>query len=234
MKYISTLTAKAVCCAAIAIGLSLPGRVQAATSAFVYQFTDVFQGSAPEGTPPWISTAFSDISPGVVQMTITAEGMTTAESLSSLLLNLNPTDNPKNLSFSYVSSTGSFTHPTVTTGENQFKADGDGKYDIDLSFSDKTSKIFSTGDSITIDITSSTPGLDALDFDALSKPSAGGAGPFLAAAEFQCTTTPSITEWVAPVALTPVPEPGTIGIFAAGATLLAAAKWRKSRSARAS
>ncbi len=156
--------------------------------------------------------------------------MTSAESLSSLLLNLNPADSPGDLSFAYVSGTGSFAHPTITTGENKFKANGDGKYDIDLAFSAKANKIFTTGDSLTIDITGT--GLVAADFDYLSKPSAGGAGPFLAAAEFECTTTPSITEWLAPVGLTPVPEPGTISFFAAGGALWAAALWRKSRRNR--
>ena len=159
--------------------------------------------------------------------------MTTAESLHSLLLNLDPADSPGNLAFTYVSGTGSFAHPTIATGENKFKADGDGKYDVELSFSQKASKIFTAGDSITLDITSSSPGLNALDFDYLSKPSAGGAGPFLAAEEFQCTTTPSITEWLAPVGLTPVPEPGTISLFATGGALCAAALWRKSRRGRA-
>jgi hypothetical protein len=231
MKCCSTRLGKAACCAALVVSLFAPGRVGA--SAFVYQFTDVFEGSSPEGTSPWLTTSFSDVSPGVVQLTISAAGMTTAEDVGSLLLNFNPAENPGKLSFAYVSSIGSFAHPTISTGENKFKANGDGKYDIDLAFSQKNGKIFTTGDSITFDITSSTygTGLNAQDFDYLSQPSAGGAGPFLAALQLDCTSS-STTEWAAPTGLTPVPEPGTISLFVAGGALLAASLWRKSRRER--
>jgi hypothetical protein len=231
MKFLLRRINQVAGCAAV-VALAAIGSTSA--NAYVYQFSDVFEGTAPEGTPPWINVSIADLStPGVVQLTISAAGMTTAESLESLLLNFNPSENPSKLSFTPIGSTGTFMNPVITEGANNFKADGDGKYDIDLSFSTKAGKIFSTGDSITFDITSSTYGssLDAADFDFLSKPSANGAGPFLAAAEFQCTTTPSIREWVAP-SVVATPEPGTFSLLGIGAAGLGAARWFRRRQQR--
>jgi hypothetical protein len=218
--------------AAFAIALAAPGRVGAAV--LIYQFGDVVAGSPPEGASPWLTTAFSDVSPGVVQLTVSAAGMTTAESLGSLLLNFDPADNPANLTFTSVGGVGSFAQPTISTGENRFKANGGGKYDIDFAFSKKAGKIFTAGDSLTFDITSAVygTGLDALDFDYLSTPTAGGAGPFLAAAQIDCTSG-TTTEEIAPVGMATVPEPDTFGFLAAGGALVIAALWPKFRRDRA-
>ena len=226
MKFYHCHPAKAACYGLALFALLAPAGARA--TAFIYQFSTVFEGTAPEGPPPWITASFSDVSSGVVQMTISAAGMTSAESLGKLLLNLDPADNPTKLKFTYVSSTGSFTQPTITTGENKFKADGDGKYDVDLAFSLKAGKIFTAGDSVTFNISSSGTVLNALDFDALSVASAGGGGPFLAAANFDCTSTKA-SEWVAPCQLSPVPEPATISLLTSGAALCGAMAWLRRR-----
>lgn len=210
--------AKIAACVAVILGLCSPSLLRAN---FFYQFNNPFSGMTPVGPAPWISALFTDVSPGTVQLTITAVGLTGSESVGDLLLNLDPSLDPKKLNFSLVSKIGSFTTPTIADGKNKYKATGDGKYDIDLSFSDKSGKTFGAGESVTFNITSSTYSLDALDFDFLSTSSAGK-GSFLAAAEILdipgCETG---TGWIAPCSINPVPEPSPVAIFTLAASLLA-------------
>jgi hypothetical protein len=123
---------------------------------------------------------------------------------------------------------GSFDDPTISQGVNGFKADGDGEYDINLSFTTggNTNKTFTGGDSLQYTISGS--GISASSFDFLSHP-AGGHGPFITAAHIQNTTGAGSggSGWVADsvggtIHLQDVPEPssfllvglGVVGILA--------------------
>ena len=200
----------------------------ARAGSFFFQYTNVYAGTKPEGSPAWINSLISDVSPGTVQLKISASGLASGEFLSAMFFNLDPNLNPAKLTFNYVSGSGGFTLPTIKTGANDFKADGQGKYDIDFTFSQKDGKQFTGNEYVIYDITSSAFTLTASDFDVLST-AAGGCDEFLAAAEISgipgtCDTTG--TGWVAPGGVTPAPEPGDLALFALGGAFWAAAGCR--------
>jgi PEP-CTERM motif len=216
--------------AVVIAALFAPVRVTA--DSFFYHFNNVFYGMSPTGVAPWLDALFTDTGAGKVTLTISAPGLVNSEYLSSLYFNLNPALNPANLTFTVLGTSGGFALPSISTGNNKFKADGDGKYDILLKFSAKTGKTFGEDESITYQIMSSVGTLKASDFDFLSKP-AGGSGPFLSAAAIQgiCDT----PGWIAPCEITPVPEPTSAGLFALGLGLcVGARRWlrRSQKSVR--
>jgi hypothetical protein len=159
-----------------------------------------------------VSADIQDVTPGTVDLTINTSGLQGTEFVSDFFLNFNPNLDPKNLTFTLLSSTGSFTDPTISLGANQFKADGDGFYDIDLGFATSHGSTFTVGDSITYQITDS--GIDADSFDYTSV-MGGGAGTYLAAAHVQSIGSDgSSSAWIAPV-----PEPATGALLALAAGL---------------
>jgi hypothetical protein len=154
---------------------------------YLYEFDTVFSGqsTAPASPGPWTDVTIRDVTPGTVSLTVSNVGLSSGEFLSELYLNLNPSDNVANLKFNLVSAHGSFTNPTVSLGEDNFKAGGDGNYDILLSFSTAHFSTFTVGDSITYQVTGIS-NLVASDFGFLSSPD-GGFGPFYAAVHVQGT-----------------------------------------------
>jgi hypothetical protein len=146
-------------------------------------------GQAPGCSAPWITITFNDHgSSGSVDFTLSAVNLLSSENVSELDLNLIPglySDLP--LSFTGLSKTGSFTTPGISQGVDSFKADGDGFYDLQLSFAvgGTLSSTFSSGDILKYTI--SGTGLTALSFQTLSLP-AGGHGPYVMAAHIQNTT----------------------------------------------
>lgn len=155
----------------------------------LYQFNAPFTGDPDPTTNsgPWIDASFLDVTPGEVLLTVTNVNLLSSEfvqgngmgSSGGLFFNLNTNDSPIALNFSIVSSNGDF-GPMVSTGTNAFMADGDGKYDIQIDFSNH---MFSADSSITFEITG-IANLTSADFEYLSDP-AGGQGPFYAAAKVQ-------------------------------------------------
>jgi hypothetical protein len=146
----------------------------------------------------------------------TSPNLTGSENLSELFFNLDPSLNPLNLNFSYVGGGGGFTLPVISTGVDQFKADGDGKYDILFAFGEGQSA-FAAGQYVAYQI-SGIPGLTASDFAYLSTPAAGN-GPFYLAAHVQRIGAQSSSGWIAGIAGgTPVvPEPGSAAFAMLGA-----------------
>ena len=202
---------------------------------FFYQFANVFAGTTPDGSPAWVSSLFSDVAPGTVQLKISANNLANGEFLSALFFNLDPSLNPAKLSFSLVGDSGGFTLPTIQTGANDFKADNEGKFDINFTFSQNAGHQFTGNDYIIYDVTSSAFTLTASDFDALST-AAGGCAQLLAAAEIAgipgtCSTTS--TGWISPCGLTLAPEPRAVSMLALGGGFWAAAGWWRNRTKRA-
>ena len=200
---------------------------KAEASGILYQFNTPFPTDAsPTGAGPWLDASFQNVSPGTVNMTLTAVNFAAGEYITGgganggIFFNLNPSDNPTQLVFTEIASKGSFGTVTVNKGANSFKANGAGKFDLQVDFSGQ----FSANDSITYKITGIT-GLTAADFSYLSQ-SAGACGPFYAAAEIQgimCVNGSWIEPGGGPV-ITQVPEPASLSLLAASACLWAA--WR--------
>ena len=206
----------------------------AATAAGVlYQFNDVFSYSGSVSSPaeaaPWIDATFQDSANGVL-LTVDNPGLTGGEFVSELYLNLNPIDNVKSLNFTPVSGSSGVNAPTIQTGEDAYKADGDGKYDILFTFSTSNSGRFGAGDSLTY-LISGVTGLTSADFEYKSTP-AGGHGPFYAAAHVQgiAGETGSDSVWMDPSLgpqIIPVPEPGPVAFVVLAMALLGATLWSR-------
>jgi len=215
-----------------ALGLAIALIAAEGAKASIFVFDNVFSGQStpPAGPGPWTEANFQDISPGTVQLTVTNVGLSTGEFISGLYFNLNPADNVNNLQLTLVGSHGSFTLPTISQGEDGFKADGDGKYDVLLSFSTSSGNTFTANDSLTYKITGIS-NLTAADFNYLSSP-AGGSGPFYLAAHVQGTPPNNGQScWIQPN-LGPVeaPEPSSGWLFVIGGASLCLARLRRAAS----
>jgi hypothetical protein len=124
------------------------------------------------------------------------------------------------LSFAYVG--GSSTGPAaswVLLGDDDFKADGDGWFDILLVFPILSADHFNLDEVVVYTITGT--GITASDFNDLSAES-GGQGIYLSAAHIQGTNGGS--DW-----LGAVPEPSTVVLLGLGLTGLLFARERRRR-----
>ena len=221
MKKVLSRFGRAAAGAALLVSLLAPSK---AAADFYYHLNNTFSGSSPSGPAPWVDAFFHDVSPGTVDLTISAVGLTGTEFLSEFYINLNPIDFATNLVFTKLSTSGTFSLPSISEGTDSFKADGDGKYDVLFNFGTANGTTLDGGESITYQITG-IAGLTALDFNYLSLP-AGGHGPFLAAGHVQgimCSTDTS--GWISPTGLTPVPEPSTSVLLSAALGLIGGARW---------
>jgi hypothetical protein len=211
--------------------------VESNASGILYQFDTPFPADAsPAGSSPWINASFQDVSGGVL-LTVNNLGLTSSEFLQGngsganggIFFNLNPNDNPTSLTFSLVSQSANF-GTYINTGENAFKADGDGKYDIVFDF---TTHSFAGGASFSY-LISGIAGLTASDFAYLSAP-AGGSGPFYAAAHIMgLPPDASNSTWIepgnGPASLLPVPEPSSFALIAGSFGLWGlTCRWHKRR-----
>ncbi len=200
--------------AALLAAGSLPLLTSVAYSGQVdYQFNDPFSGTAPASTnQPWIDAMFEDVTPGTVQLTVANLNLSGSENVGGLYLNLNPTYDPTALRLSFLGGSGGFATPLVSLGQNAFKADGDGKYDVLFSFDEGGTDAtrFTAGEYMVCQI-SGIPNLSAADFACQSLP-AGGIGPFYAAAHVQRIGDGALSGWVSATVVMDsslIPEPGS-------------------------
>ena len=202
-----------------------------------YNFDSTFSGTSPGGSTPWLTATFQNDGSAGVLLTISGTDLAGSEQLNSIYFNVNPaydTGKPPTLptmTFARQSSTPGLTLPTIQQGEDGFKADGDGLYDIELSFSTSMG-MFQNGDSITY-LISGISGLSASDFAFESTP-AGGHGPFYAAAQIQNIGSSGQSGWLepsqGPIPLTSMmPEPAAFGF--AAAVLAGVVTFRRRKSA---
>lgn len=192
----------------------------------LYQFDNSFSGGTPTGSTPWVVATLQDTAGGVL-LTVNNSGLNGGEFLGSLYLNINPADSSQipNLTFALQSSSAGVTAPTIQTGEDGFKADGDGKYDILFSFATANAGVFGAGDQISY-LISGIPGLTVEDFVFLSTP-AGGNGPFDAAGHIQGIGSNDDSAWVDPsqgAIIIPVPEPAPAAILVLALGLIGGSK----------
>jgi hypothetical protein len=199
---------RTLCALSVAVLGVFVGQVQQVygLSSVTYNFDTTLFGTPPSGPTPWLTAVFSDGSPGTVNLTLSAPGLTGIESVDQMYFNLNPALNPSSMTFTQTGSSGAFGAPVVGVGADSFKAPYDGKYDIMLSFSSAAGSQFVHGDSVSFSITG-IAGLTANDFLYQNTPSSGH-GPLFAAANIQTVGEAVITD-------TPpgVPDGGATVIF---------------------
>ena len=187
-------------------------------SALTFQLNTEFSGGqAPAGPPPWLTATFTQNGANHVTLTLSAAGLTNSENVKEW--DFNVTDAfVNNLVFTNEAKSGSFDTPGILQGLNAFKADGDGKYDIEFGFTPGgvVNSVFGAGETDTWDI--SATGLTANDFNLLSAPD-GGHGPFLTAAHVQNTTGAGTggSGWICPT----IPEPSAMLLIPLGGILAA-------------
>lgn len=196
-------------------------------SIVTFNYDQVISGSGlVPGPNPWLTATFNDGgSSGAVTLTMSTSGLVGSQNVSGMYFNIDPTLNASlsNLSFTYLS--GSSSGPaasSVSVGNNAFKADGDGRYDILFSF--PTGSGFNANETVTYQITG-IPSLTAQSFNYLSacgSPSCTGPGNFYAAAHVQ-NTGGSGSEWVGSNvgSVTAVPEANIWALMSVGLGALA-------------
>lgn len=151
------------------IAFALPAEATVILWDFNYEFS---AASEPEGAPPWLTATFDDEdSAGSVLLTIAAANLTDAEHVKAWYFNIDPgfTDT---LTFTTIAWTGAFTLPTISTGQDAFKADGDGLYDIKFAFDEGDR--FGVGDSLTLQISGTSLLAGSINF--LSTEDGGDSG----------------------------------------------------------
>ena len=145
--------------------------VPASAQATIIQYTLCMEFSGavpPEGAAPWLTATFDDGgTPGSVGLALEATNLTDNEFVFQWLFNFDPDLELDNLEFSTPTKTGSFNDPTISTGVNAFKADGDGYFDITVVFDNSggADKRFGVADAVAYTITSTEPiTADSFDF----------------------------------------------------------------------
>ena len=129
-------------------------------------------------------------------------------------------------------SCAAISSPGFTFGSNDYKADGDGKYDIliDMNPPGPGNNMLTPGESATMRILADDVGFNAASFLSMSLPD-GGHGPFQAALHLQSLPRGG-SDWLAAtgnVVVTQAPEPGSILLFATALLGGARRLTRKSR-----
>ena len=199
-----------------------------------YQFNTVFgaNSEAPTGTNgPWMTATFQDATNGVL-LTISNSDLVGSEKIDMVDFNLNTNRAPSSLTFTHESSVGAFDLPSVSGVSNNFKADGDGYYDVQFSFTTggAPSSQFGAGESVTY-LIAGISGLTAADFEYESfEDSTSSNGPYYAAAHIQNTgVNQNKSAWTEPGdGPILVPEPSLAALLCLGA-----GAWLRKRSTRA-
>jgi propanediol dehydratase large subunit len=198
----------------LAVGLMLCSSAALATS-FTWEFNgEISGGTAPAGTPAWLTAVVADSDINQVTLTLTATNLTGGEFITEWDFNVTDSIVGKLTATSTLVS-GTFDLPTFLQKKDAIKADGDMFYDIQFSFATANNnggtKRFTGEDSV--QIVFQATGLTAEDFNLLSEPG-GTSGPHYSAAHVQGIVNPAggtLSGWVAPV-----PEPASMLLFGSG------------------
>ena len=246
MRHISSKTLQAALLAFLLTVAAAPVRSATLSFDLDHEFSG---GTPPEGEAPWVRAVFDDAgSPGSVLLTLDTFHLTDNEFITEWYFNFESNAEPLDIAlveavtadgrdittpFNYITLEG------VDRGEDSFRADGDGLYDILFRFKEDNhwewgafASRFGGGSQATFEITGS--GITASSFAYLSSPG-GGNGPFPTAAKVQgIGENDALSGWIAPGGWEnppqPAPEPATVLLVGAGMLLLVG--WTRRRSSR--
>lgn len=199
--------------AAVLVCLLISPNAQAAS--ITYGMYEEFSGAtAPESlTTPWMTATFDDVTPGEVTLTLATTNLTDNEYVKSWLFNFdpNPAFDLNKLGFTESGRTGDFTPSTITKIPNEYMANGDGFFDIQVLFNQSDGPVykFGVGDAVEYTIMSTDP-ITADSFDFLSWED-GGQGEYPTASHVGgIGPIDEGSGWVS------VPEPATLALLALG------------------
>jgi len=213
----------AVCALALTVGMA-PWVVQDARAAMVTFNLDVPFGTilTPPDPPPVAIITDVSLPANTVQIQMMSNGANTdagTQKIKEWYFNVSDAalaDGLTDSSFSYFSGGPLEASIGVSVGDNAFKADGDGLFDILFTFP-TSGDIFGTGQTVIYDVTLSE--LTVADFVLFSSTDvpAGGEGPFLSAAHVLSIGVDETSQWVGAV-----PLPATVWIMGSGLVALGA------------
>ena len=231
---------------AVALGAMLLGASPAQAAGFTFNFQTQFSNTTfPNQPAPWVVGTVDDTTnvTGDLRMTLTGSGLDLNEFVGAFYFNLDDAVDLTQITYNVVNSAGgSFSSIDLggPTGlRDQYKADGDGYYDMRINMSSNPPR-FGEGSTLVIDFGLTGGTLAPIDFVELSLDS-GGSGPFYAAMHIQGIATGEGSTWAAtgtcpgcgptPFEEVPsVPEPGSMVLLGTG--LLALARGARRRSKR--
>jgi hypothetical protein len=205
--------------------------------ALTFTLDNVFSGNTPAGSSPWATATFADgtgANTGKVVLTFQGSLGASGQFITETDFNFNPALDISKLTGT-MSSCTTCTIVPVSVGTDNFKADGDGKYDVSMEFDSSgggtSATRFNGSDSAVVVFSYTGSGtFNANSFNFFGTPD-GGSGPFHAAAHVQGIPS-NCSGWISDsvgtlgggdgaCGGTPVPEP--ITMFLGGTGLLALA-----------
>lgn len=212
----------------IAFVIAAAGLLTAATAAsadfLAIELGVEYSGAtAPSGEAPWLRAEFSSSTAGEVDLKLISLLNTEGEKITTWAFNLDPALNPNNLQITHDAGQAP---SSVTTGENFFKAAGDGFLDVLFQFP-SSGDTFGKGETAEFTITSTDP-ITAASFAYLSINGPLGKTGFMSVAHVQGIG-PGGAEsgWIAP---TVVPLPAPVMLSGAGLLLAGGVSvWRRRR-----
>ncbi|MCX7722062.1 MAG: PEP-CTERM sorting domain-containing protein [Verrucomicrobiae bacterium] len=203
------ILAKRLAAVAILAATIVSGRAIAPTCIFDLDYRFMPEELAGPLGAPWVNAVFEDYE-GRVRLFVVNTAPHPTNTLERLWFNLNPVLDPAELVFTFVGSSTGTDDWLISVGRDNFRADGDGLFDI--MFVRVGDNPFAPGSWFIYDIEGIWC-LDATDFCFLSAPPPPGTpgpyhGPFPAVAMFPCF------QYVS------VPEPGALGVAGLGMCIL--------------
>lgn len=210
------------------MALGLLAVPQNAEATIVWNFSTEFSGSGDTLSGSVVVTLDDGGGSGSVDVTVDTSNLSLTEKITGLYLNLDPSFDLSGLSASFpVDNTDPAA--TVDISADTFKADGDGFFDILISWPVSEPGIFGINE--TDMITFTLAGLVEESFLFLSSEEnadgtakSGDKGPFLAALFAQSLgANGEGSGWFDPGGEIPVPEPGSLALFGFGLAGLALA-----------